>query len=209
MFVRAITAGTARLIMSIMLIACGLAACGREERISLVYTPPASDAVIPGADRVSLDVVVRDQRAQFTDRVGTLRGSSKILVADNDVSELVRGAIAHEFEGQGFVSAAGGLIATVELQNFYCDYSISTVANVAFTIRVRDLAGLTLYSHYYEGTGNDSSGIFLSAASAKGALEQAIGRAVKQVGEDKELQVALLTAKSAMPVRSAISKGQR
>ena len=97
----------------------------------------------------------------------------------------------------------------MELQNFYCDYSISTVANVAFTIRVRDLAGLTLYSHYYEGTGNDSSGIFLSAASAKGALEQAIGRAVKQVGEDKELQVALLTAKSAMPVRSAISKGQR
>ena len=209
MFVRTMPAGTVRLIMSIMMIACGLAACGREERIALVYMPPASDAVVPGADRVSLDVVVRDKRAQFTDRVGTLRGSSKILVADNDVSELVRSAIAHEFEGQGFVPAAGGLIVTVELQNFYCDYSMSTVANVAFTIRVRDLAGLTLYSHHYEGTGKDSSGIFLSKTNAKAALEQALGRAVKQVGEDRALQLALLSAKSATPSRSPTMKGQR
>jgi uncharacterized lipoprotein len=185
--------------LSIVAIGCALVACTGEERISLTYAPAPNVAAVAGADQVTLDVVSQDKRAQFKDRVGTVRGSSRRIVADNDVVDLLRGAVEHALKVEGFVLAAGGLIITVELQNFYCDYSFGTTASVAFTARARNGAGRTLYTRYYEGAGKGSSSLFQTAESAKEALEQAIGNAVNQVIEDKALQAALLSAASTPP----------
>lgn len=177
-------------------IICALAACGREEKISPSYTPLTGVAIVPGADRVSLDVVSQDNRATLKDRVGTVKQPWMRVVADNDVAALVRGAIARGLKDQGFVLAAGGLIVTVELQNFYGDYSLGADASVAFTLRVRDSIGRTLYTRYYEGSGKAGLGLIFQAADRiKTALEQATGNAVKQAMDDKALQRALLSAR--------------
>jgi uncharacterized lipoprotein YajG len=169
-----------------------LAACA-EQRISLDYKPATNIAPVVGADRVSLDVVSQDKRPQFKDQVGTIRGSSRKIVADADVADLVRSAIEHGFKAEGFVLAAGGLVVTVELQNFYCDASLGPTAAVAFTLRARTGAGRTLYSRYYEGAGR--AGVLQSADNCRVALEQAVGGAVGQVIEDKALQAALLAGR--------------
>ena len=169
-----------------------LGACSSVQTISLAYTPATNVAPVAGASRVSLDVVSQDKRAQVKDQVGTIRGSSRRIVADNDVADLVRKGIEQGLKDEGFVLAAGGLVVTVELQNFYCDASLGPTAAVAFTVRARTGAGRTLYSHYYEGAGR--AGILQSADNCKVALEQALGAAINQVIEDKALQSALLAA---------------
>jgi uncharacterized lipoprotein YajG len=146
-----------------------------------------------------LDVVSQDKRAQFADRVGTIRGSRRMIVVDTDVTDLVRGAVEQGLKAQGFVLAAGGLVVTIELQNFYCDFSFSVSAGVAFTLRVRDKAGRTLFTHYYEGTRSEGSSLFQSTETCKPAFERAIQHAVSQVMDDKALQAALLSASVKTP----------
>jgi hypothetical protein len=173
-------------------VAGALAACGTET-ISLASPRAAAVAPVAGAERVSLDVVSQDKRPQFQDRVGTYRGTTnRKIVADNDVADYVRGGIEQGLKAEGFVLAAGGLVVTVELQNFSCDASIGTTAAVAFTLRARTSAARTLYSRYYEGSG--SAGTFKAASNCKAALEQAAAAAVDQALGDKALQSALLSA---------------
>jgi uncharacterized lipoprotein YajG len=182
--------------LSLLALVCVLVACTHEERISLSSPAPANVAPVAGADRVSLDVVTQDKRAQFADRVGTVRSNSKRIVSDGDVADLIRSAVEQGMKAQGFVLAAGGLIVTVELQNFYCDRSWSTSASVAFTLRARDNAGRTLYARYYESTGKEGATLAQGADDCRLAFERAIQSVVKQVIDDKALQTALLSAAS-------------
>jgi uncharacterized lipoprotein YajG len=181
-----------------------LSACDTEIRIPLAYTPTTAFPVVPGAEKISLDVVAVDKRAQFKDRVGTASTSAKKIVTEGDPKELVRSALEHELKAEGFVvAAAGGLVITVELQNFYINYTLGSAADVAFSLRVRDGAGAgaALYTHYYAST-SKSHGVFASAsAGSQACLEEALAGAVRQVMEDKNLQAALLSAASRRPQR--------
>jgi uncharacterized lipoprotein YajG len=175
------------------MIALGLlSACSTERTLSLAQPPAPNAAAVAGAGQVSLDVVSQDKRPQYRDRVGTMRGSNVKMVADTDVADFVRSAVEGALKAEGFVLAAGGLVVTVELQNFYCDASTNPTAAVAFTVRARTGAGRTLYSHHYEGTGR--SGFLQTADNCKAALEQAVGGAIRQVTDDKTLPAALLSA---------------
>jgi len=188
-------------------LAGALSACGdKSVRVSLVYTPTDIATPVPGAESVSLDVVNQDKRTQFRDRIGTIRGSLIRIVSDNDASDLVRGAVEQKLKGQGFVVAPGGLILTVELQNFYCDYGSSGSASIGFTLRARDAAGLTLYSRYYEGSSNGGSGfIFNREEGVKMLVEKALAQVIELVGDDKALQQALLSSKS----KASAPRGQK
>lgn len=179
-----------------------LAACGAQQPISLAYVPATTSVAIPGAEKVRLDVVAVDKRTQFTDRVGT--ADRRRIVADGDVKELVRSAIERELTARGFIVAAGGLVITIELQNFYIDYTLSSSADVAFSIRVRGDAGAgpTLYSHYYASTSKTHAAFGSANAGSKESLEEALASAVKQVMEDRSLQAALLSGAAKPPSRS-------
>ena len=203
MIVRAVLAGMVALSAAI-----GLSACV-ERPISLSYVPPSPSAAIPGAEKVKLDVVAVDKRAQFMDRVGTANGAR--IIADGDVKELVRSAIERELTARGFSVAAGGLVVTVELQNFYINYTFSSSADVAFSIRVRGNsgAGPSLFSHYYQST-SKTHGTFESAkAGSKACLEEALAGAVKQVMDDRNLQAALLSAAASPPAPSGLPRSAR
>src|SRR5476651_2013271 len=139
-----------------------LSGCSSTIDVSFENSRLPGVAVVPGAERVSLDVVARDARVQFKDRVGTLRHNAQKIVANNDVADLVRSSVEQLFKDQGFTVAAGGLIVTKEVQNFYFDSNFGSTSSVIFTLRARDLTGRTLYSHGYEG-------------SAEGGLVGALG----------------------------------
>jgi uncharacterized lipoprotein YajG len=182
----------------IVALAIVLTGCGdRTVRVSLVYTPPHAPAAVPGAEAIALDVVNQDKRLQARDRIGLVR-EGRAIAMDGDPSSLVRGAVEQELKNQGFVVAPGGLVLTVELQNFYCDYGIASNASIAFTLRVREASGRTLYSHFYEGGANAGTMFaFDMKAAIKDLVERALSQAVELVASDKSLQRALLGSKAA------------
>jgi uncharacterized lipoprotein YajG len=187
-----------------LMFAIALAGCGGNIDIVLDSPRLPGVAVVPDAASTSLDVVARDARVQFKDRIGTLRHNSQKIVADNDVVDTVRSAVESVLKDQGFVLAPNGLIVTVELQNFYFDSNFSTASSVIFTLRVRDLSGRSLYVHGYEGS--STGGMVMSfgvGEKAKRELKAALEDALKKVNEDTALQKVLLSPRPQnMPARS-------
>jgi uncharacterized lipoprotein YajG len=190
-----------------------LAACNSlsEESVAIAYVPSSAPAAVPGAENVSLSVIAVDKRAQLRDRIGTKRAvNTARLLAANDVIDLVRSAVEQDFKAEGFVIGSGGLTVTIDVQNFYNDFRSegafpSALANVAFTLRVKDGAGATLYTRFYEGNGKVENVFNQSADTAKVALQQALANAVRQVTEDQALQAVLQSARS----KAAVTAGQR
>lgn len=179
-----------------LLLAIGLlAGCFQHDIGPLSYQPPNKLAPVAGADRVVLDVVAIDKRT--SDRLGVSGAAS--LTTTSDVVGLVRTGIQEMFKQEGFSLGAGGLVASVDLQDLYCDCSrYRAHASAGFTLRVRTLAGVTLYSHHYEdfaGAGGLFS--FDRDKDQRSALELALQGAVRQVAEDRALHKVLLSAQTA------------
>jgi uncharacterized lipoprotein YajG len=191
-----------------------LSACDSfsEEKITVEYVPTASFARIPGAENVNLVVTAQDRRVQYRDRIGVKRTiNAPNVIAANDVVEVVRGAVERELRSSGFALAQGGLIVSIDLQNFYSDFSSSlaimaSVANVTFTLRVRDGTGATRYVHTYVGEGLTNGTLNQSGQHAKETLQLALANAVKQVMGDSALIAALQSERPGMPV-SSIPRG--
>lgn len=183
---------------------CLLLACDSlsEERIAVGYVPSASIAALPGAERVTVSVGAADKRAGLRDRIATKRAiTTARVIADNDVIELVRGAVERELTAQGFAQGAGGIAITVEVQNFYSDFqpAMTATADVAFTLRAKDHAGATLYTRFYDGTARIANVVNQSAENARLALQQALAGALRQLVEDRALQAALLSPRRSPP----------
>jgi uncharacterized lipoprotein YajG len=185
-----------------LLVAVALSACSGESQISLAFAPVGNVTAVPGADRVLLDVVSEDKRPQFADPEGVGRSSRLRLVADKDVAELVRTSVEQALQAEGFVVAAGGLVVAIQLQDFFCRFSLTASASVGYTLRVRDPAGRTVYSRFYEGKATAGPTLIEPQESCKAALERAFLSSIKQLAGDKALQTALLS----MP-GSATQKG--
>jgi hypothetical protein len=189
-----------------------LTACGPIE-ISLEAKRLPNIAAVPGAERVSLDVVAQDARADARTPsahiVGRLRHSNERIITSNDVADLTRSGVEQVLKDQGFVVAAGGLVIIAELQDFYFDSSSGTTSTVAFTLRVRDLSGRTLYAHHYEGKYEGDMVMSLgTGAKAKRELEAALADALRQVSVDTALRQALLAPRPPTPTAAPSAKGK-
>ena len=177
-----------------------LAACKTfdDEAVPITYTPSAGPTAVPGAEKVILSVSAEDRRAQ-KDRIGIKSSINQPRVlADNDIAEVVRGAVESELKGEGFVIGSGGLAITIDLQDFYYDARRENLygsgfSSVAFTLRVRDRTGATLYSRPYEAKARLDFNFDKSAEKARVGLQRALADAVRQIGDDKALQAALLS----------------
>jgi uncharacterized lipoprotein YajG len=187
----------------VALLVCGLSACSnlRDESVAIEYKPESSPvAVVPGAEKVEVYLVGVDKRVERTNNVATKEGIFAAQVsASNDVVEVVRSAVEQGIKSEGFVIGGGGPVITVEVQNVHNAYrpdgfSNATRANVAFTLRVKNAIGATLYSSFYEGSGKTSYFIDESADEAKASLEQALAVAIRLVTTDNALSAALLSS---------------
>jgi uncharacterized lipoprotein YajG len=176
----------------------GLVACKTfdDEAIPIAYAPAASPTVVPGAEKVTLSVSAEDRRAQ-KDRIGIKSSLNQPrILADSDITQLVRAAVQSELSGEGFVIGSGGLGVTIYLQDFYYDARESLhgsgFSTVAFALRVRDRAGATLYGRLYEAKTRLDFNFDKSTEKARVGLQRALADALRQVADDKALQAALL-----------------
>jgi uncharacterized lipoprotein YajG len=173
-----------------------LSACSHFNDEAVAIAPPSMQPAptVPGAAAVSLSITAVDKRAQLRDRIADRAGIGAAKVtASNDVIETVRQAIEQEFQAEGF-TLGGGLVVTVEVENFYGQYGGGTPARVVFTLRVRDRAGATLATEHYEGSARMRLTLITEEAEAiRKALEQALGNAVSALRNDAALKAKLLS----------------
>lgn len=177
------------------LVGLGLTACSSldDERVPLASAPLVSTTPLPGANHVNLVVSAVDRRAQPQDGIGikfSYIKSSRFLPA-NDIADVIRDAVAGELKAEGFVLGPGGSAVTIDIQNVFFARG---AANVTFTLYARDAAGATLYRRTYEGNARPSFNVNPLGTQAHNALQQALADAIRQMADDKALQMALLSS---------------
>ena len=196
---------------------CFLSGCAlTEDKTTVAYVPTDPGAsTLPGAESVTLSFIASDKRVQYGDRISTKKNGYGMemarIVSTNDVVELTRTALQQEFKALGFNIGTGGAVVGVELQTFYTDFksgffSGTAVAQVGFTLRIKDAAGSLIYAQIYNATGTVDGVHLASGENAKLAVEKALVNAVKDAVSDKALLQALLSTKAksaSAPVRGA------
>lgn len=198
-------AGRRRLLAGMAAAAAGLLLAGCEARIRLDYGPAAGVAAVPGASSTFVRVTAVDRRTQNRDRVSTKNGMLQSPVrAETDVVELVRRAVETELKAEGFAIGPGGAEIVVELEDFYSDYvkkffDSAAEASVSFSLRVKDRAGITRYTHLYDGQARAPYIAFETGDLVKQTLERALAAAARQVIDDKALAPAILAAAGPAP----------
>jgi uncharacterized lipoprotein YajG len=186
--------------VAVAALAGGLSACHsfQEEKIAIAYEAPSvPPAALPGAEKVALSVVGVDRRSRRTDDISTKGGwGQPQVLATTNIVDLVRGALADDLAAQGF-ARGDDLTITLELQNFYDVVGVYSTSKsggrVAFTLRVKDRAGLTRYTQFYEGTSAVGFRFDQSAELSSDLLQKALTDILKKGNEDKALRDALLT----------------
>jgi uncharacterized lipoprotein YajG len=190
------------------IIAAGLlAGCAlSEDKVPVDYVAdPTPRAAVAGAESVTLSVTAADKRTQYNDRIGTKKNGYGMemarIVSTNNVVDLVRTSLEQELKAEGFRIGEGGAAITIEVQNFYNNFKIglfagTAVAEVTFTVKVRNAAGALLYQNAYTATGTVENVMLASGTNAKAAVEKALAAAVKQAADDTELRKVLLSTRA-------------
>ena len=122
------------------------------------------------------------------------------IVSTNDVVDLVRTSLEQELKAEGFRIGEGGAAVTIEVQNFYNNFKIglfagAAVAEVTFTLKVRNAAGVLLYQNAFTGAGTVDNVMLASGTNAKAGVEKALTAAVKLAADDPELRKVLLSTR--------------
>jgi uncharacterized lipoprotein len=193
-----------------------LPACALTPDYIEVRAPAVTAAAsLPAAERVNLTVEVRDNR-QIRDRV-----SNKIngygmemapIIATNDVLDEAREAITAHLRGRGF--SFGGTDGRLELEftRFYSRFIVgfwSGTATAEIVLNVRLLApdGRIVFARSYNAEGLNTGIQLATGENARIALEAALARLVRQVGDDEELHRAM-AGLAPPPARSPIRRGR-
>lgn len=202
-----------RRVASAALLLASLGACAlSEDKVPIDYIPPEATAPVAGAAAVKLEVTTTDQRVQYRDRISVKKNMYGMemarIMATNDVVDLVRSGVEQGLKAEGFAIGPGGLAVTIELQNFYNNFragvaSGMAVAEVAFALKVRNAAGVLLYSQFYSATNTDDGIVLAAGTNAKPSLEKATTLAIKQMLDDKALQDALIATAAKPGARPA------
>jgi uncharacterized lipoprotein len=184
-----------------LMVGCALS----EDKVPVDYVPdPTPRAAVAGAGSVTLSLTATDKRTQYNDRIGTKKNGYGMemarIVSTNDVVDLVRTSLEQELKAEGFRIGEGGAALTIEVQNFYNNFKLglfagTAVAEVTFTVKVRNAAGTLLYQNAYTGSGTVDDVMLAGGTNAKAAVEKALAAAVKLAADDAELRKVLLSTR--------------
>lgn len=194
-----------RRMIAAVVAAAAVGACAIiEDKVPVDYVPdPTPRAAVPGAANVTLSLTAVDRRTQYNDRISTKKNGYGMemarIVSTNNLVDLVRTSLEQELKAEGFRIGDGGTSLTIELQNFYSNFKIglfagAAVADVTFTLKVRNTAGTLLYQNAITGNATVDNVMLASGTNAKAAVEKALTAAVKQAADDPEMRKVLLQA---------------
>ncbi len=164
-----------------------------EEHITLGYNPVsgATDRV-PGAEQVKVAVAVQDQRTA-QNHVGHKTNGYGMemaqIIADNDISSMIKGAIETELTNRGFQIGAGEAQVNVTLQKFENRFELgwfsgTARASLIMGVVVSRANGTASFTKYVEGEGVNDGIQLANGSNAKLALDAALQDAVKKLFQD-------------------------
>ncbi len=196
--------------MQALAIACcaavaGLSGCAlTTEQIAINYTQQAGVAKIAGAENVSVNVQVADQRLDKS-KVSSKKNGYGMemapITASEDVAVTVRKAIEKELQARGFQLASDSALVKVaaDVTRFYNDHKMGffsgdAVADLNLSVTVKSKSGTLLYSKQIVAQGKEANTQLASGNNARIALERALENGMKTLFDDQAFLSALLAA---------------
>ena len=177
------------------------------EQVELNYTQQTGVSRIAGADAVSVNVQVTDQRLDKS-KVSSKKNGYGMemapITAAEDVAVTVRKAIEKELQARGFQFGSDAALVRIaaDLTRFYNDHKMGffagdAVADLNMSVIVKSNSGALLFSKQIIAQGMEKNTQLASGNNAKIALERALESGMKMLFEDQAFISALLHSSAA------------
>ncbi|HBU30156.1 MAG: hypothetical protein A2X71_06195 [Thiobacillus sp. GWE1_62_9] len=183
----------------------GLSGCAlTTEQVELNYVQQADAARIAGAENVSVNVQVADQRldkSKISSKKNGYGMEMAPITAAEDVAVTVRKAIEKELQARGFQLGSEAALVKIaaDLTRFYNDHKMGffagdAVADLNMSVIVKSNSGALLYSKQIVAQGMEKNTQLASGKNARIALERALENGMKTLFEDRAFVSALLVS---------------
>jgi len=185
--------------------AAGLSGCAlTTEQVELNYTQQAGVSKVAGADTVSVNVQVTDQRldkSKISSKKNGYGMEMAPITATEDVAVTVRKAIEKELQARGFQPGSDAALVRIaaDITRFYNDHKMGffagdAVADLNLSVIVKSKSDTLLYSKQIIAQGMEKNTQLASGNNAKIALERALENGMKTLFEDRAFVSALLAS---------------
>lgn len=168
--------------------------------VDLAYTPQSAASQLAGASQVHVRVDVTDKRAS-TDVGHKINGygiEMAPIVADKNVTNVVKEAIETELRNRGFTTGDGSAVVLAELSSFKNTFQIgffsgTAAADLAMNVMVIGADGKVLFKKWIMAKGVNPSIQMASATNAQVALEAALQDAMTKLFSEQDFLNALVS----------------
>jgi uncharacterized lipoprotein len=185
--------------------AASLSGCAlTTEQVELNYTQQAGVSKVAGADTVSVNVQVTDQRldkSKISSKKNGYGMEMAPITAAEDVAVTVRKAIEKELQARGFQPGSDAALVRIaaDITRFYNDHKMGffagdAVADLNLSVIVKSKSDTLLYSKQIIAQGMEKNTQLASGNNAKIALERALENGMKTLFEDRAFVSALLAS---------------
>lgn len=185
--------------------AASLSGCAlTTEQIELHYTQQTGVAKVAGAEKVSVNVQVTDQRldkSRVSSKKNGFGAEMAPITAAEDVAVTVRKAIETELLARGFQLGSDAALVKVaaDITRFYNDHKMGffagdAVADLNLSVTVKSKAGQLLFSKQIIAQGKEANTQLATGNNARLALDRALENGMKMLFEDPSFLSALLAA---------------
>lgn len=174
------------------------------EQIELNYTQQAGVSKVAGADTVSVNVQVSDQRldkSKVSSKKNGFGAEMAPITAAEEVAVTVRKAIEKELQARGFHLGSDAALITIsaDVTRFYNDHKMGffagdAVADLDMSVMVKSRSGQQLFSKQIVAQGKEANTQLATGNNAKLALERALQNGMKMLFDDPAFVAALLAA---------------
>lgn len=172
------------------------------DRIDLQYKQQQGVSQTPGANNVSVNVQVADQR-QEKSKVSSKKNGFGMemapILATEDVTVTIRKAIEQELRSRGFQLASDTALVQIaaDLTRFYNDHKLGffagdAVADLNMSVTLKSKKGDLLYSRQIVAQGIEPNTQLMSGENARLALNRALENGMKSLFEDRAFLSALM-----------------
>lgn len=174
------------------------------DRVDLKYNPQQGVAQIPGANNVTVNVQVADQR-QDKNKVSSKKNGFGMemapILASEDVAVTVRKAIEQELRARGFQLGSDSALVQIaaDLTRFYNDHKMGffagdAVADLNMSVTVKSRKGDLLYTRQVIAQGIEPNTQIMSGENARLALNRALENGMKSLFDDQVFLAALVAS---------------
>jgi uncharacterized lipoprotein len=174
------------------------------EQIQLAYTQQSGVSKVAGADSVSVNVQVADQRLDRS-KVSSKKNGYGMemapITAAEDVAVTVRRAIEQELQARGFQLGSDAALVKIaaDITRFYNDHKVGffagdAVADLNLSVSVKSKSGELLFSKQIIAQGMEKNTQLATGNNAKLALDRALENGMKMLFEDQAFLSALVAS---------------